>query len=191
MKKFIALLLFSLLVVIAIVGCTPSEYTNGVKMSHTYPDNTLPIYDDAIVFSYEEDEDDKVSLEFGSTDDIDDISDFYKDLFKDNNDNFIIKSEKDKRDRYRVSGYIVDECMKFKIDIKEASGKYEEKLYESEAEVDVELISQNIIDQIFEKKNNYLLELSHSDNELHITVDDTVFNQNKYYVYVDDSLINY
>ena len=60
-------------------GCIPSQYTKGVDADE-YPDRDLPVYDDAVIFEYEGD-DEEVSIKYGTEDDIDDVIDFYKDYF--------------------------------------------------------------------------------------------------------------
>ncbi len=81
MKKiliFIAALFFALT---SFLGCTPSQFKKGVEVDENYPEDVLEIYDDAVVFESEE-RFGKVRLSLGTNDDIDDISDYYRDFYE-------------------------------------------------------------------------------------------------------------
>ena len=133
MKNLIKKLTLVLMIVALLSGCIPAEYKEGVKIDKGYPDKELPVYDDAIVFFCEEDSG-EITLKAGSEDDVEDVIDFYQELFEDE-DVFIVLKEKAKDDRYSAEGIIIDEELTFEIDIKMAKGKVEEKLFESEFEI--------------------------------------------------------
>ena len=97
------------------MGSCTNSYKNGVDYSD-FPDKDVPIYDDAVVFEFEVDEN-EFELSYGTTDDIDDIIEFYQDEFEDEDYN-IIEEVADK-DEYSVEGYIDD--IYFEIEVEEAT----------------------------------------------------------------------
>ena len=120
-------------------SCTPAAYKKGVKLSRDYPEKDLPIYDDAVVF--ECDESSKgVDISYGVKDgDVDDVADFYKDYFED--EGIVLTKEKDEKDEYSAKGTYED--FEFDISVEEAKGKYEEKVFETVVEVEIEFIDED------------------------------------------------
>ena len=128
-------------------GCIPSQYTKGVDADE-YPDRDLPVYDDAIIFEYEGD-DEEVSIKYGTEDDIDDVIDFNKDYFED--ESIMLENEEEDKDEYTAEGYYED--FFFEINAEEASGDIEEKLFSTVVEVNIEYLSEEEIEATTE--NNY------------------------------------
>ena len=136
-KTTMALMLTTIMVMLSTFsGCSladkipflnkvPQKYTEGIKYDKDFPDDELEIYDGAIVFenaSYFGD----IILFCATTDDIDDIVDFYKDFYEDNEIELI--EEKEDRNEYYSSfesgGYLL------KIQVNEAEGEYIEDEFE-------------------------------------------------------------
>lgn len=138
MKKHIIIPIFIAIILLFSVflsGCdainkltdkTPENFTEGIKYDRDFEDDVLEIYDDAIVFdeftAFEE-----IVLFCGSEDDFNDIVDFYKDFFKDND--ITLLEEDEDRDEYYARG--VFEGYEFKIKIEEPDGDYVEELFEN------------------------------------------------------------
>lgn len=116
MKKLLYLLISTVLFLSSFTGCATRIYKKGVEYPE-YPDKDVPIYDDAIVFSYKE-KSDEWRIEYGTKDDVDDVADFYKEEFEDKN--YIITKEFEDKDEYSVEGETDDYT--FDIEIEEASG---------------------------------------------------------------------
>ena len=138
-----ALLMLALMMVVSTLfaGCVmlPEEYTKGVKLDRSYPKSDMPIMDDAVIY-YCESEDDSVSVKYGVKDDLDDVADFYKDFFKDND--IVLESETDKSTRYAADGSYKD--FNFKIKATEPSGEYEVKVFKTVVKVDIEFIDDSL-----------------------------------------------
>ncbi|MBN2879737.1 MAG: sugar-binding protein [Clostridia bacterium] len=141
MKKNTALLVFIITAVIFLCGCDmltnildplPEEYIDGIKYSRDYPDDELPIYDDAIVYESDED-DDEITLSFGTEDDMDDVIDFYEEVFDESG--LLINEIDDGRKSYEASG--VGSGYTFELEIKEAKGKYEERTFTTVVEIKI------------------------------------------------------
>ena len=102
-------------------SCAPSIYTRGVEHDD-FPKKDIPIYDGAVVFSFEGDKD-ECEIEYGSEDEVKDIMEFYQEEL--GGDDYIIVRESDSYDdEYYVEGYIDDRY--FEIEVEEAPRKYEE-----------------------------------------------------------------
>lgn len=132
---FCALIILVMILSFAFSGCdaikglsskAPEKYTEGIKIDRDFPDDIFEIYDDAIVFN-SRNLFGEIVLSLGSEDDFDDIVDFYKDFFKDNE--IALLSEDEDRDEYFARG--VFKRYEFKIKIEEADGDYVEDLFES------------------------------------------------------------
>ncbi len=119
MKRLLTLLFM----VLFLVGCAPVAYVQGVEWDTSCPE-VLPIYDDAIVYHMEQDEDTYI-IKAGIDDSYHDIVDFYQDYFEE--EEIALKSERDKSRRYRARG-IVD-GYEFKLIIQKPITKQEEKYY--------------------------------------------------------------
>ena len=119
-------------------SCIPAAYKRGVELSRDYPGKDLPIYDDAVVFECEAD-DEEAQIAYGVIDgDVDDVMDFYQDYFQD--EGITLTKEKEDKDEYSARGSYKD--FEFKISVEEAKGKYEEKVFETVVEVEIEYISK-------------------------------------------------
>ena len=142
MKKIILLLVLLTSTAMFFSGCAvitnildplPEEYVEGVKVPRDYPDDDFEVYDDAVVFEAEED-DEEISLKYGTEDDIDDVIDFYEELFEDNE--LTVDEQEDDKDEFYAKGK--GDGFKFEINAEEASGNYEERAFATVVEVDIE-----------------------------------------------------
>jgi len=142
MRRNAAFIVFIMMAAIFLCGCDmltnifdplPEEYTDGVKLSRDYPDDELPIYDDAVVYECDDD-DDEITLSFGTEDDMDDVIEFYEEVFDEGN--ILISEIDDGRKSYEASG--VGSGYKFELEIKEAKGDYEERVFSAVAEIKIE-----------------------------------------------------
>lgn len=117
-KVFCIIVVLALLVSMTSCFFLNNPYRRGVEYPD-FPDRDLDIYDDAIVFKYDGDEDES-EIEYGINDDVDDVAEFYQELFED--DDYIIMEENTSdKDEYYVRGYIDD--IYFEISAEEASGE--------------------------------------------------------------------
>jgi len=130
-----------LVMVIAFSGCIPSQFTKGVDFDN-YPYKDLPVYDDAIVYEYEDDED-EVTIMYGTEDDVDDIIEFYQDYFED--EDIALTDENEEDDEYSASGFYED--FDFEIEASEAKGENEEKVFSTIVEVTIEFLSDEEIEE--------------------------------------------
>ena len=129
-----AAMLFSGCAVITnILDPLPDEYVDGVKVPREYPDDDFEIYDDAIVFEADGD-DEEISLKFGTEDEIDDVIDFYLDLFEDNE--MIIEEQDEGRNDFFAKG--MGDGFEFEIEAMEAEGNYEERAFATIGEINIE-----------------------------------------------------
>ncbi len=112
----------------------PDEYKDGVDFSRDYPDDELELYDDALVFEADEEEDEEITLKYGSEDELDDLIDFYEDMFDDNE--LTVDETDEGKDDYHAEGS--GDGFKFEIDIEEASGDYETRVFKTVVEVTIE-----------------------------------------------------
>lgn len=142
MKKLSIVLALVLCISVLFSGCAlimnltdplPEEYIEGIKLPKDYPDDDLEIYDDAIVFEEEED-DDEITIKYGTEDELDDIIDFFEDLFDE--DNLTLDESEEKDDEYTATG--MGDGFKFEITAEEASGKYEERAFQTVVEVKIQ-----------------------------------------------------
>jgi predicted small secreted protein len=123
MRKTYILKFISLVLVAMIMTSCVNTYKRGVDYSD-FPDRDIPIYDDAVVYYFESD-DEESELSYGTTDDIDDIVEFYQDEFDDSD--YIITKEKEDKDEYEIEGYIGN--THFEIEAEEAR-RDEEKYFD-------------------------------------------------------------
>ena len=107
-------------------GGPPKNFTEGIDYSKDYEDDALEIYDDAVVFD-EFDVFGESILICGSEDDFEDIVDFYKSFFEDNE--ITLLEEVEDRDEYYASG--VFDGFRFRVKITEPDGEYVEDLFEN------------------------------------------------------------
>lgn len=135
------ILVLVLVMAIALSGCIPSVFTKGVDFDN-YPEKDLPIYDDAIVFEYEDD-DDEVTIKYGTEDDVDDVTEFYQDYFED--EDIVLSDENEEDDEYSAEGFYED--FDFEIEVEEAKGENEEKVFSTVVEVTIEFLSDDEIEE--------------------------------------------
>ena len=140
-RKLMLLAALMLLASALFAGCVviPDEYTRGVRLDSAYPEDDLPIMDDAVIFFCDAD-DDTVSVEYGVEDELDDVADFYKDHFDDND--IVPDDESDKSSRYTAQGSYKD--FVFKIRAGAPSGTFEEKLFETVVKIEIEFIEGTV-----------------------------------------------
>ena len=81
-----------------------------------------------------EDDDEGITLSYGTTDDIDDVIDFYEDMFEDNE--LTVDDSDDGGDEYYAEGK--GDGFKFEINAEEARGEYEERAFATVVEVKIE-----------------------------------------------------
>lgn len=139
-KFFLYAAAMLLLISSMLAGCNiiPEEYTRGVKLDRSYPEDDMPIYDDALVF-YCKDDDESVTIKFGTQDDLDDVTDFYKDYFEDSG--IVPEDEKDRSTRYAAEGTYKD--FQFEIRITKSSGEYEEQVFDTVVKIEIEFLDTN------------------------------------------------
>jgi len=137
-NKFLILLLG---VILIFSGCIPSQYTKGVDADE-YPEKDLPVYDDAIIFDYEGDNE-EVTIQYGTEDDLEDVIDFYKEYFEE--EGIILDNEEEDKDEYIAEGFFED--FLFEITVGEAKGDNEEKVFSTVVEVNIEFLSDEEIEE--------------------------------------------
>ena len=140
-RKTFWLIIALLIVASMLVGCDdiPDEYIKGVKLDSSYPEDDLPIMEDAVVYFCDAD-DETISLKYGVEDELDDVADFYKDHFEDNE--IVLDDESDRSSRYTAQGRYKD--FEFEIKASAPSGTYEEKVFETIVKVDIEFIDDSL-----------------------------------------------
>ena len=140
-KKNLLLIVSILLLCALLLGCTiiPEEYTKGVKLDRDYPDDDMPIMDDAIVY-FSDDDKESITIEYGVEDDLEDVVDFYMDHFEDND--IVLDSESDKSSKYTAEGFYKN--FMFKIRVTKPSGEYEEKQFVTTVEIEIEFTEEAI-----------------------------------------------
>lgn len=135
-------------VILLVSGCMPSIYIQGVDYSD-YPDRKVPVYDDAVVYSFDGDKN-VCEIEYGTNGKIDDISEFYREEFEDE-DYTILNISDEKDDEFHAEGYIDD--IYFEIKAEEASGEPED-YFESTVTVKIEEYTSEEIEQSETEEKN-------------------------------------
>ncbi len=143
MKKTMVFIM-AFLLVLSTASCI-NTYKSGVEFPD-FPEKDVPIYDDAVVFEYEGD-DEESEIVYGTEDDVDDVMDFYKDEFED--EDYIIVDEKEDKDEYEVEGYIDD--IHFEIQAEEASGE-EKEYFDCIVTISVEIVDEDEVEEAKAKK---------------------------------------
>ena len=140
-RKTLWLIVALLTVLFLLPGCNmiPEEYTKGVKLDSSYPEDDLPIMDDAVVY-YCESDDETVSVKYGVKESLEDVADFYKDHFDDND--IVLSDESDKSSRYTAEGHYMD--FDFEVKASAASGEYEEKVFETVVKIGIEFVDDSL-----------------------------------------------
>jgi len=144
MKRLRTTVVLLLSLALILSGCSlfvPDEYKDGVKIDRDYPDDELPVYEDAIVFSSDKDKSGEITLLMGTKDDLDDIVDFYKDHFED--EDILLTNERERKTSYTAEGHV--EGYDFKLKAQAASGKWEEKLFSHVIEIVVTPAEEPVI----------------------------------------------
>ena len=148
MKKILLLTITILLICTVFLGCNlfePKQVLEEVRLSKDYPEDELPLYDDAFV--YESDGDDEsVTIRYASKDDIDDVVDFYKDLFE--NNSITLDKETDRSSRYTAEGLYSG--FKFEVVISEAGDEYAGD-FKTLVRVDIEFSTESIPQSLDQK----------------------------------------
>ena len=128
------LLIFSLA-----AGCTriPEAYTDGVKLDRAYPEDDMPIMDDAVIYYCDED-DDEITIKYGVEDDLDDVVDYYRDHFDDND--MELDDETDKSTRYAAEGTYSD--FSFKLRVSEPSDEYAQQVFETVVKIEIVFVEE-------------------------------------------------
>ena len=160
--KKIAIMLLG--IVLLFSGCIPSQYTKGVDADE-YPERDLPVYDDAVIFEYEGD-DNEVTIKYGTEDEVDDIIEFYQEYFED--ESIILDEEEEDKDEYNAQGFYED--FLFEIEVEEAKGDTEEKVFSTVVEVAIEFLS----DEQIEERQNVSIENEISDDWADDTPNDII-----------------
>jgi len=138
-NKKIFILLLAVLFILS--GCIPSAYTKGVDADN-YPDKDLPVYDDAIIFEYEGD-DEEVTIKYGTEDDVEDVMEFYQDYFEE--EAIVLDEEAEDDGEYSAEGFFED--FLFEISVEEAKGDIEEKVFSAVAEVTIKFLTDEEIEE--------------------------------------------
>ena len=207
MKKLILLVTFVVCFSLLFTGCTaitniidplPEEYVDGIKVSDVYPDKSLEIYDDAIVFDIDED-DDEITLSYGTEDDIDDVVKFYEELFEDDGLTVDYEDEKDELTA-EGKGY----GFKFEVNAEEAKGNYEERAFATVIEVNVEYFGSKTLKNLqgfwlacgengtISDSVRYLgLAIEFDENKMDFYASKEVDTTNIEFIFFDDKTINY
>ncbi len=121
MKKRFMIIVMMIATVFALSACN-SAFKKGVDYDD-FPAIDIPVYEDAVVFSFEVDEEEMV-IECGTNDDIDDIAEFYSEEF-DSDDYIITELSDTEKDEYECKG-IFDDELEFEIEVEESYGKLKE-----------------------------------------------------------------
>jgi hypothetical protein len=121
MKKRFMIIVLMIVTVFALSSCN-SVFKKGVDYDG-FPSKDIPVYEDAIVFSFEADDEEMV-IECGTNDDVDDIAGFYSEEF-DSDDYTITKLVDTEKDEYECEG-IFDDELEFEIEVEESYGKLKE-----------------------------------------------------------------
>ena len=142
MHKIILLTLCTLLACSPLLGCAllvPEQYTDGVRLDRNYPEDDMPIMDDALVY-FSEGDDETITIKYGVNEDLDDVVDFYKDHFEDNE--IVLDDESDRSSRYNAEGIFKD--FKFDVRVTKPSGEYEEKVFETTVKIQIEFLQEPV-----------------------------------------------
>lgn len=139
MKKRILILIAAIAVLVA--GCVPVQYRNGVE-AENYPHDNLPIHDDAVIYDYAEDGE-KATIKYGSSKNIEEISKYYIDYFANNETE--IENQSIGTSEFEINGFYLD--FLYVVKATDAIGEYEEKLFETVVEVEIEFLTEQQIAQ--------------------------------------------
>jgi Leucine-rich repeat (LRR) protein len=176
MKKLM-LFVMSFMLVLSITSCV-NTYKRGVDYSD-FPDKDIPIYDDAVVYYFESD-DEESELSYGTTDDIDDIVEFYQDEFDDSD--YIITKEKEDKDEYEIEGYIGN--THFEIEAEEAR-RDEGEYFDYVVTISIEQVDDEEIEEIEASMVNDMVIISGSDGQIILQNLSGLYSDTNTRVYLD------
>ena len=140
MKRKTIIVAFVLCVVFILTSCSlidsifdplPDKYVDGLKVPKDLPDE-IELYDDAIVYDADED-DESVELSYGVSVDLDEIIDFYEDLF-DEEEIEVIESD-DSDDEFYVNGK--GEGFIFELEAEIPTSGYKERAFDTIVTIEV------------------------------------------------------
>ena len=97
----------------------------------------MPLMDDAVVYYCDED-DDEITVKYGVEDDLDDVADFYKDHFDDND--ITLDDETDKSTRYAAEGACKD--FTFKLRATEPSDEYAKQVFATVVKIEIVFVDE-------------------------------------------------
>jgi len=142
MKRIGLVLALVISTALVLAGCTlvtnildplPEEYIEGIKVPREFPKDDFEIYEDSVVFDLDED-DEEMQLKYGTTEDLDDIIEYYEDLFED--EELIVEKSEEEDDEYYAKG--MGETFRFEINAEPAKGNYEERVFTTVVEIYIE-----------------------------------------------------
>ncbi|MBT3319836.1 MAG: hypothetical protein HN948_02375 [Clostridia bacterium] len=141
-RKILLLIALLLLISATLLGCNtiPEEYTVGVKLDSDYPEDDMPIIDDALVYFSDKDAD-EITVRYGTGEDLDDVADFYRDFFEENE--IVLDDESDKSSRYTAKGSHSDFI--FKLRASQPTADVEEQLFKTIVKIEIEFIDEPIV----------------------------------------------
>ncbi len=128
MKKIIKGSSIFLIIFLLLVGCVPKQYTKGIITPKSFLQGNIQVYDDAILFDKQE-EDDTLELSFGSKEDNKSIINFYNDDFQE------LCVFIDEQSNSKISGAM--DGYEFEINVDEPDCFYCKRKYESVIKVNI------------------------------------------------------
>lgn len=150
MKKYLKVALVFTLILSLLIGCIPSVYKKGVVLDKKYPEEILPIFYDAVVY-YSNEYKDEITIRIGTPVDLYEVKEYYKELIYDNDDILILYEDTRRRDEYEIEGLILSEMLFFEIEIDEAVGYTEKKIYETQFEISVIWLDEYDFNELLSK----------------------------------------
>ncbi len=133
----VGLLVLGFVALVIVALATPETdqrqvaYGEGVDYD-AFPDKVFSIYDDAIVYRFDEDYY-EMTLSAGTNDDVEDVIDYYDALFEE--EEFAIYDQQVYEDIYRIEGLFIEDGINFRVDISEAYGKREKDHYATQFQI--------------------------------------------------------
>lgn len=127
-KPFI--LLITIVFVLINASCFPSNIKE-YKLDRNYPDDIVPVYDDAIIYDYENNEDQEHEVYAGTKDTVSDVAEFYSDFFDD--EDIKLDSEKRSSSLYTAKGLFGG--WMFEVIVAKPSTTSDKRLYNAMIEI--------------------------------------------------------
>jgi len=112
-----------------------------------YPDDALPLYDGAVIYSYEE-SDTEIELKAGSRGEFEDLAEFYIDELKDGD--YVLTFEKDRSNEYIAEGY--KGIYGFELVVETPDDDWEKRLYNAVISINLSISSLGNKDEL----NNFI-----------------------------------